>query len=58
MAMYANEPVVTQVIPCMWALPDRVALMSSWSTELGDVKTCLYACRFINECQEVNNEST
>ena len=56
--MYANEPVVTQVIPCMWALPDRVALMSSWSTELGDVKTCLYACRFINECQEVNNEST
>src|SRR5258705_760191 len=36
------EAGVTCVIPWMRALPDLVAL-GSFSTELGDVNTCLYA---------------
>jgi hypothetical protein len=36
------EAMVTCFIPWMRALPDRVAL-GSFSTELGDVKICLYA---------------
>jgi hypothetical protein len=40
-AMYAMEAGVTWVIPWMQALPDWVAL-GSFSTELGDVKICLY----------------
>lgn len=40
-AMYANDPVVTEVMPWMCAFPDLVALGSLWSTELGDVNTCL-----------------
>lgn len=39
-ATYAIEGPVTRVIPWMRALPDRVAL-GSFSTELGDVNTCL-----------------
>jgi hypothetical protein len=41
-AMYAMEAVVTEVMPWMRALPDRVAL-TSFSTELGEVNTCLNA---------------
>ena len=41
-AMYAMEDVVTEVMPWMQALPDRVAL-TSFSTELGEVNTCLNA---------------
>lgn len=37
------EGAVTCVIPWIRALPDRVAF-GSLSTELGDVKICLYAC--------------
>ena len=40
-AMYANEAVETRTIPCIQALPDLVDL-TSFSTELGDVKICLY----------------
>jgi hypothetical protein len=40
-AMYANEPVVTEVMPCMCVLPDLVAFASSWSAEFSDVKMCL-----------------
>ena len=43
--MYAKEAIVTQVIPCMRALPDLVAL-TSFSTELGDVNICLNACEY------------
>ena len=39
-AIYAMEAGVTLVIPCRRALPDRVAF-GAFSTELGDVKTCL-----------------
>ena len=42
-AMYAREAVVMRVIPCSRALPDLVAL-TSFSTELGEVKMCLNAC--------------
>jgi hypothetical protein len=42
-AIYATEAGVTNVIPCMHAFPDLVALGSSNSTELGDVKMCLNA---------------
>jgi hypothetical protein len=38
--MYAIEADVTSVIPWMRAFPDLVAL-GSFSTELGEVKTCL-----------------
>jgi hypothetical protein len=41
-AIYAIEAGVTQVIPWIRALPERVAL-ATFSTELGDVNTCLYA---------------
>lgn len=44
--MYAIEPRVAHNMPWIRALPDRVALGSA-STELGDVKICLYA--FDNE---------
>ena len=44
MATYAIEGMVTRVIPCMRALPARVAV-GSLSTELGDVNMCLYAWR-------------
>ena len=37
------EAIVTWVILWMCALPDRIAF-GSFSTELGDVKMCLYAC--------------
>lgn len=37
------EAGVTRVMPCMRALPERVAL-TSLSTELGEVKMCLNAC--------------
>lgn len=40
--MYAIEAGVTRVIPWILALPDRVA-RASFSTELGEVNTCLYA---------------
>ena len=40
--MYAIEAGVTLVMLWMRALPEQVAL-GSFSTELGDVKTCLYA---------------
>jgi hypothetical protein len=40
--MYAIEGGVTCDMPWIRALPDRVALLTL-STELGDVKTCLYA---------------
>lgn len=36
------EAVVTEVMPWMRALPDRVAL-TSFSAELGEVNTCLNA---------------
>jgi hypothetical protein len=39
-AIYAIDAGVTRVIPWIRALPDRVALVS-FSTELGDVNTCL-----------------
>ena len=42
-ATYAMEAVVGRVIPCRRALPDFVAFVS-FSTELGEVKMCLYAC--------------
>ena len=42
-ATYAMEAMVAQVIPCKRALPDFVAFVS-FSTELGKVKMCLYAC--------------
>lgn len=32
----------TLFMPCSSALPERVARVA-WSTELGEVKTCLYA---------------
>jgi hypothetical protein len=38
--MYAIEAGVTLVMPWIRAFPDRVALFS-FSTELGDVNTCL-----------------
>jgi len=41
-AIYAKEAVVVRVIPCIRAFPDLVAL-TSFSTELGEVKTCLNA---------------
>jgi len=48
--MYAREAVVMRVIPCSRALPDLVAL-TSFSTELGEVKMCLNACPLrINLC--------
>jgi len=40
--MYAMDGAVTWVMPWMRAFPDRVAF-GSFSTELGDVKICLYA---------------
>jgi hypothetical protein len=39
-AIYVREGLVTEVIPWILALPERVAL-TSLSTELGDVKMCL-----------------
>jgi hypothetical protein len=39
---------VTEVIPWIRAFPERVALVTL-STELGDVKTCLYASN-MQEC--------
>lgn len=39
-ATYAIDARVTQVMPCIRAFPDLVALASR-STELGDVKICL-----------------
>ena len=47
-ATYAKEAVVTRVIPCMRAFPDLVAL-TSFSTELGEVKICLNACSHRNK---------
>lgn len=47
-ATYAREAVVTRVIPCIRALPDLVAFVS-FSTELGEVKMCLYACPLPNK---------
>jgi hypothetical protein len=41
-ATYAREAGVTQAIPWMRVLPDHIAL-GSRSTELSDVKICLYA---------------
>lgn len=41
-AVYAMEALVTRVMPCIRALPDRVALQS-FSTELGEVNICLKA---------------
>lgn len=46
-AMYAIDAGVTEVMPWIRALPDRVAL-ATLSTELGDVKTCLYALHDAN----------
>jgi hypothetical protein len=40
--MYAIDADVTEVIPWIRALPDRVALVAL-STELGEVNMCLYA---------------
>ena len=40
-AMYTIDAGVTEDIPWMRAFPDFVALVSSESTELGDVNTCL-----------------
>jgi hypothetical protein len=54
--MYAKDPLVMQLIPWMRALPERVALGSSSSTELGDVKTCLKPYpiyKFIHEAHEM-----
>lgn len=42
METYANDGIVTDVMPCIRAFPDRVAF-GSLSTELGDVKICLNA---------------
>jgi hypothetical protein len=36
------DAIVTEVIPCIRAFPDLVAL-GSFPTELGDVKMCLNA---------------
>ena len=41
-AVYAIEALVTQVMPCICAFPDHVAL-ESFSTELGEVNMCLKA---------------
>ena len=46
--MYAREAVVIGVIPCRQALPDLVVFVS-FSTELGEVKMCLYACSLCNK---------
>jgi len=40
--MYVIDADVTEVIPWIRALPDRVALVAL-STELGEVNMCLYA---------------
>jgi hypothetical protein len=47
------EAGVTWVIPWIRALPDRVAL-AALSTELGDVKTCLYALDDSNELMKMS----
>lgn len=49
---YAIDAGVTRVIPCIRALPDRVAL-ASFSTELGDVKIYLNVW-FMNRFSEFN----
>ena len=41
-AVYATEALVTWVMLCMHAFPDRVALQL-FSTELGEVNICLKA---------------
>ena len=41
-AVYAIEALVTQVMPCIHAFPDHVALQSFLS-ELGEVNICLKA---------------
>jgi hypothetical protein len=41
--MYAIEGMVTLDIPWIRVFDDRVALLAPPATELGDVKTCLYA---------------
>ena len=41
--MYARDAAVTDVMLWIRTFPDLVALGSSSSTELGEVKTCLYA---------------
>lgn len=46
-ATYANEAMVTDVMPWIRAFPERVAL-GSLSTELGEVKICLNPFR-VNE---------
>jgi len=47
-ATYAREPAEMAVIPWSRALPDLVAF-TSFSTELGEVKMCLYACPLGNK---------
>ena len=44
-ATYATDPLIADVIPWIQALQDLVALGLSKSTELREVKICLYACR-------------
>lgn len=39
-ATYASDGMVTDVMPCIRAFPERVAF-GSLSTELGEVKMCL-----------------
>lgn len=39
--MYAIEGIVTEVIPWIRALLERVALLAAPCTELGEVNTCL-----------------
>lgn len=54
-AIYAVEAAVTEVMPWMRALPDRVAL-TSFSTKLSEVNTCLNALSY--HVKTVNRDDT
>jgi hypothetical protein len=56
-ATYAIEAVVTDFMPWIRALPDRVAF-GSFSTELGDVKICLNACQWSTDLATQPDENT
>lgn len=46
-AIYVVNAGVTWVIPCICAFPECMAL-GSFSMELGEVKICLYASKFVS----------